>query len=1395
MVEDVDEGLRRFCRECEVKGPHAVLSHFEDLEINTLQDLRKEEDEELYKSLRYNRDLQPGDAKKIMSGLKRLRKPINDKFIQFKDACGGPSTLKAQHTAVEADDAAAVDKPRRIIEEILQRHHLDYLDDMTVIDEEEVLECKRRLEACFKSWLEEQNSQFDFDQQVLSEQNARIYQNIQEFFCWLGVSEKGELKDFDFGCLSELDLRLKAYPTIRQCFHKLRVNDVSGIGPLLDKFPHLTNEVWLPEQRTLLCAAIAAQHVEAVKLLISKGALVDSPLAQDTKSTPLRVAVEVSGRSDRPENICQIVELLLQAGADVESFQSSDPNAWGSHGANSGVIQLIQKHWKEQFPSLSWEHAPIHYGPGPRVWEKVGAEASATLTAAFHKKIVAVDSPGLQANFNHGVVTYSDGDHKKSYLFRRSECGVAEGPVRWMIVENVPGERWNDMEPTLERLIRNVRDATRPWRLRVQGTNLNDLVRLLQDNKDGTWQVRVIKTGHETADTREHATPGSVYAFRRKDWGFEVFEFEVFGGSMKKSSSASWMPLWTAQGPLDLNAIDGLDEVEDDTHQAVFVQEEPELEGDDEDEEAFQIPGKRPQGSVEDARSKLRERLDEREGKIESKIRKLREEIHKLELERASQSQEHLTQLKALHGTVRRLEGEKAEEMIKVQEEQEQLAREYETQRKQLEDASREQEERRRQDHKMREDLLSLQEELATNDRHREKLQQIMLDQEHKQAAMEESNNKILRELRSLQEKAQRRELKMRECRLEVLDLPPHAESIGLMTLIVSNELLDRLGTVAEDKGGVEHAEFVQTGVVQGRLTVCGPEDVQILAKSVVENWGWLDWHCFSADKSIVANLEKAKEASIRRQRNAFWKGPFGRKLSKIPLLASLQTLHATAVQDQMLEKHGQILETCLEFVRTEAHKEMDSPNDKEHWKMTMKSCAQEVSKLYHHEANVLQTCAERFVEDKIKEFRDSKLSKPSAQSVRGRFETIAGQFEENVKRLLRDFMKTPSEQALWDMMKSFNAHWSVANLFLPIYEQSAAMIEDFRRADVLVVECETGSGKSTALPALLQAELRGKVCISQPRILPCKRTAQFVSAQVQGSCKVSYETADRACEIGSEIVYMTDGLLSARLIGPDAAAANPFDVICLDEVHERNKNLDLAIMALARMLKEGKASQSRIPKVVVMSATLDEKTLLPFRHSNLMLKKFEIRVPSPYKIRDSKTYVGVHYMQAVEEIFKKKEPEEQILCFVPGTADVEKACASFTSRMGGSCGAEALHANRDAEEMQAALQRGTVFFATNIAETSITVPRLAHVVDVGKQKVPSSTNHVFRLEESFSARSTLRQRRGRCGRVRDGTYYPTYRGTWELKTGISQSQAKRRGDEVTRDFALPELLTGDSTL
>lgn len=541
-----------------------------------------------------------------------------------------------------------------------------------------------------------------------------------------------------------------------------------------------------------------------------------------------------------------------------------------------------------------------------------------------------------------------------------------------------------------------------------------------------------------------------------------------------------------------------------------------------------------------------------------------------------------------------------------------------------------------------------------------------------------------------------------------------------------------------------------------------------------------------------MENLAKAKDASCRKQVKSFWKKVACNNLVKVPFLSGFRELHANRVQNGMNLKYDETKDACIQRVAQEAKMQMHHPEDSwkdptGHWQLMLKDCRQLISELFHFSADVLTDCATHFVNTKIAELKDSipsmvrdkvrehgvKGSPGVEQSLKDRFQTVADEFDKNANRLLKKFDSNPSEDALWELMKKLNTHWSIANMVLPIYEQSSAIINDFLSADVLVVECDTGSGKSTALPALLQAELGGRVCISQPRILPCTRTANFVSKMLGGICIVSSETADKASKAGAQIVYQTDGLLSARLIGPEAVSRNPFDVICLDEVHERNKNLDLAIMALARMVKRGKAEGQKVPKVVVMSATLDSKTLLPFGNNDLKVKKFTIKVPSPYEVKQNMKYVGKHYMNAVEEIFKKKHPEEQILCFVPGTADVEKACASFLARVG--CSAEPLHANRDPADMQEALERGAVFFSTNIAETSITIPRLAHVVDAGKQKVPSWDNHVFQLQECFSARSTLNQRRGRCGRVREGTYYPAY-----------------RAQDVTRDFALPELLTGD---
>jgi HrpA-like RNA helicase len=101
---------------------------------------------------------------------------------------------------------------------------------------------------------------------------------------------------------------------------------------------------------------------------------------------------------------------------------------------------------------------------------------------------------------------------------------------------------------------------------------------------------------------------------------------------------------------------------------------------------------------------------------------------------------------------------------------------------------------------------------------------------------------------------------------------------------------------------------------------------------------------------------------------------------------------------------------------------------------------------------------------------------------------------------------------------------------------------------------------------------------------------------------------------------------------------------------------------------------------------------------------------------------------------------------------------------------------------MQEELATGQVFFSTNIAETSLTFGRLAYVIDTGKKKVPSWGNNILKLTDESAPRSTLRQRMGRCGRTREGTYVPLY-----------QDELEDKANKARDDFAKPELLTGDA--
>ena len=462
MEESGHEGLFQYCRDCKVKGPHRVVTCLLDCGITNLDELRSPrrvemEDQGIKKYLQKDPHVKAEDLRKVMAGLEALRRPINDKFLKFKtEFSRAPFVVKRQCTFETIDDAT-VEQPRKIIHEILTLHGQSCLDDMTGIDDGEVFHCKRRLEVWFKSWLREQNSQFHLsDNEESLEKDLQLYQNIQEFFTWLGINDNGEIKHFDFCRLGEFDRRLQAFPKVRQCFHKLWNHDISGIEPLLEHFPDFIDEAWLPgrEEKTLLCAAIEAEEVEAVQLLIAKGASVDHALLREATPTPLHLAVQVSKDSSEPDKIRQIVRLLLQVDADVEALShpenETDPEVW----------QMVQQHREERFPSMRWENAPIHPRLAEREWTEVDKDISQALTAAFHKKILLVELPAFQARFQDCVITYSSGEH---FLFRRKELGEVVGPIRWLIAENLPGARWEGVDPVLQpALERRLRDHDVP---------------------------------------------------------------------------------------------------------------------------------------------------------------------------------------------------------------------------------------------------------------------------------------------------------------------------------------------------------------------------------------------------------------------------------------------------------------------------------------------------------------------------------------------------------------------------------------------------------------------------------------------------------------------------------------------------------------------------------------------------------------------------------------------------------------------------------------------------------------------------------------------------------------------------------------------------------------------
>ena len=337
-----------------------------------------------------------------------------------------------------------------------------------------------------------------------------------------------------------------------------------------------------------------------------------------------------------------------------------------------------------------------------------------------------------------------------------------------------------------------------------------------------------------------------------------------------------------------------------------------------------------------------------------------------------------------------------------------------------------------------------------------------------------------------------------------------------------------------------------------------------------------------------------------------------------------------------------------------------------------------------------------------------------------------------------------------------------LVNADLPIRAKREAFMEALRSRQVLIVAGDTGSGKSTQLPQYCLDMGRGVnalIAHTQPRRLAARALAARIAEErgepVGRTVGFRVRFADQASE-ATRLLLMTDGLLLAELTADPLLLR--YDTVIIDEAHERTLNVDLLMGVLKRLLP-------RRPdlKVIVTSATLDVERISRFFDDAPIIRvsgrsfPIEVRYAEPSDdVEDPDLPAAV--LQAYQDI--ATEPGQigsgDVLVFLPGEREIRDVGEFLERELEGSVDVLALYSRLSWEQQSKIFQQGPrqrIVLATNVAETSITVPGIRAVIDSGLARISrySPRNRLQRLPIEPVSRASADQRKGRCGRIGPG--------------------------------------------
>ncbi len=333
-----------------------------------------------------------------------------------------------------------------------------------------------------------------------------------------------------------------------------------------------------------------------------------------------------------------------------------------------------------------------------------------------------------------------------------------------------------------------------------------------------------------------------------------------------------------------------------------------------------------------------------------------------------------------------------------------------------------------------------------------------------------------------------------------------------------------------------------------------------------------------------------------------------------------------------------------------------------------------------------------------------------------------------------------------------------------PMDEHRAEVVECVRHNQNAVIIGETGSGKTTRIPDFLLDEFpEAKIAITQPRRVAARSVSRYIAGRrgERVGDEIGYQVRfeDKTTE-GTRANFMTDGILLRKLqFDP---LLEEYDIVMVDEAHERNLNIDFVLGLLKRVQAERKKRGMKELKVIAASATIEKE-----KFANYFGGSPTVEVPGrmhPVDVRYENEQVKDYTKAAAEkvkEITSSGGPGD-ILIFMPGEQEIRRTIQEIGELNLSNVEVMPLFgamAPEDQDKIFEKNQNRKVIVSTNIAETSVTIDGVRFVIDSGliKQKEFDPNTGIEALLTKRHAKSGCEQRKGRAGRTAPGTCYRLY--------------------------------------